>query len=105
GRAKELMLTGDWIDAAAAERIGLVNCVVPRDNLMPTVSNLAAKIISRAPLAVAMQNHLLDACADASLDASLRMDVDAILATFASYDGQEDMSAFLDKRATEFRGE
>jgi enoyl-CoA hydratase len=103
-RAKELMLTGDAIDANTANGMGLVNRVVAREALAATASQLAEKIKARAPLAVATQKHLLDASADASLDAALRMEVDAILTTFASHDGQEGMSAWIEKRAPVFVG-
>ena len=104
-RAKELMLTGDWIDAATAERSGLVNRVVPRADLAAAVAEFAGRLARRAPLAVATQKHLLDASADASLDTVLRLEVEGILTTFASRDGQEGMRAFLEKRAPQFTGE
>lgn len=103
-RAKELMLTGDWIEAGTAERIGLVNRVVPRAELSAATRALAEKIASRAPLAAAVQKHLLDAGGEASLETVLQMEVDAILTTFASHDGQEGMTAFLEKRAPRFTG-
>ena len=103
-RAKELMLTGEAVDARAAERHGLVNRVVSREDLDAAARALAEKIIARAPLAVATQKHLLNASADASLDAALKMEVDAILTTFASRDGQEGLSAFIEKRAPQFTG-
>lgn len=104
-RAKEMMLTGEPVDANTAGWMGLVNRVVARDALDATAMQLAEKINSRGPLAVATQKHLLDAGADASLDAVLRMEVEAILTTFASHDGQEGMSAFIEKRAAVFRGD
>jgi enoyl-CoA hydratase len=103
-RAKAMMLTGDWIPADEAARIGLVNQVVARQDLTTETQKLAEKIIARAPLAVATQKHLLDAGVDVSLDAALQMEVDAILTTFASRDGQEGMAAFLEKRAPQFTG-
>lgn len=103
-RAKELMLTGDWIEAGTAESIGLVNRVVPPPALSVVTRELAEKIASRAPLAVAVQKHLLDAGGDAGLETLLQMEVDAILTTFASRDGQEGMTAFLEKRAPRFTG-
>ena len=104
-RAKEMMLMGEPVDANTAGWMGLVNRVVARDVLDSTALQLAEKIKARGPLAVATQKHLLDTCADASLDAALRMEVDAILTTFASHDGQEGMSAFIEKRKPEFRGD
>ncbi len=104
-RAKEMMLTGEPVDANRAHAMGLVNRVVPRDALDTAVLQLAEKIKTRGPLAVATQKHLLDAGADASLDAALRMEVDAILTTFASHDGQEGLSAWIEKRAPMFKGD
>lgn len=104
GRAKELMLLGGWTIATEAHRIGLVNRVVPVTDLMDTVERYAEKIKTRAPLAVATQKHLIDAGADASLETMLHMEVDAILTTFTSQDGQEGMSAFLEKRDPQFIG-
>lgn len=104
-RAKEMMLTGEAVDANTAGWMGLVNRVVPRDMLDGAAIELADKIKSRGPLAVATQKHLLDSSAGASLDAVLRMEVEAILTTFASQDGQEGMAAFLKKRAPKFTGE
>lgn len=104
-RAKEMMLTGEAVDANTAGWMGLVNRVVPRENLDGAAIELAEKIKARGPLAVATQKHLLEASAGASLDAVLRMEVEAILTTFASQDGQEGMAAFLEKRAPKFTGE
>ena len=104
-RAKEMMLTGDALEAQTAERIGLVNRVVARELLDATAMQLAEKIKSRAPLAVATQKRLLDAGADISLEAALKIEVEAILTTFASHDGQEGMTAFIEKRAPRFVGE
>lgn len=105
GRAKQLMLLGDWVTAEEAYRIGLVNRIVSRGALAEAVQGTADKILSRAPLAIATQKHLIDAAGDASLDATLRMEVDAILTTFSSRDGQEGMSAFIEKRSPNFVGE
>ena len=104
-RAKEMMLTGEPVDANTAGWVGLVNRVVPRDALDATAMELAEKVKARGPLAVATQKHLLDASIDASLDAVLRMEGEAILTMFASHDGQEGMSAFIEKRAPKFTGE
>lgn len=104
-RAKELVLTGDPLSAAEAQRIGLVNRIVPGADLPKAVNALAEKIKSRAPLAVAAQKHLIDAGAESELTTILRYEVDAISTAFASYDGQEGMVAFLEKRPPRFTGE
>jgi enoyl-CoA hydratase len=104
GRAKELALLGDPVEAVEAYRIGLVNRVVPPEELLPEALRLAAKIQSRAPLAVATQKHLIDGSAASTLGTTLQYEVEAILTAFVSDDGQEGMSAFLDKRAPHFAG-
>lgn len=104
-RAKEMMLTGAPLSAQEAERIRLLNRVVPRAELESVALALADQIKSRAPLAIATQKHLLDVAMDSSLDATLRAEVDAILTVFASRDGQEGMRAFIEKRAPQFTGE
>jgi enoyl-CoA hydratase len=104
-RAKELMLTGDPLSAEEAERIGLVNRVVPGAELPRAVNALAEKIKSRSPLAVAAQKHLIDVGTESELTTILRQEVDAISTAFASHDGQEGMTAFLEKRAPRFTGD
>ena len=59
-RAKELVLLADVIDATEAERIGLVNRVVPHDRLATTVKEIADRLANMAPLALAASKRLLD---------------------------------------------
>jgi enoyl-CoA hydratase len=71
GKAKELILTGDIIDAEEAARIGLVNAVVPPEDLMDEAVTLARKIAERSPLAVRLSRTAIDKGLDASLDQTL----------------------------------
>lgn len=103
-RAKELTLLGSPVDAQEAWRIGLVNQVVARVELESQAAAWAERVKTRGPLAIATQKHLIDAGADSSLETVLGYEVDAILTTFASKDGQEGMEAFIQKRAPRFTG-
>jgi enoyl-CoA hydratase len=104
GRALQMLLTGEVIDAHEALRIGLVNAVVPAGELMPAARRLLQTILGQAPAAVAL-------CIDA-VDRGLGMGLDDALALEASYFGlcaatadmREGTSAFLEKRAAKFTG-
>jgi enoyl-CoA hydratase len=104
GRALELLLTGERIDAAEALRIGLVNRVVPRERLLPESESLLRKMIANAPLALRLT---LQAVAD-GLDMPLAQaqDYEATLFGLASTteDMQEGTRAFLEKRPPRFQG-
>ena len=104
GRAKELILTGEIIDAATAERIGLVNKVVPPEQLLPAAREMAAKILSRGPLATRLAKLATNMSAEASLDAGLVIEKLGQSILYASEDKLEGMSAFLEKRKPRFRG-
>jgi len=103
-RAKEMMLIGEPVDALTAERYGLVNRVVPRDDFDAAVRTLVAKIIAGAPLAISAQKHLLGAGANGALVTALQSESDAIASMFTTHDAQEGMSAFIEKREPKFSG-
>lgn len=105
GRAKELILTGDVIDAHEALRLGLVSQVVPLSDLREAVQNCAEKILSRGPLATRLAKLALNAAARGGLDAGLLVERLAQTILFESKDKQEGMAAFLEKRRPKFRGE
>jgi enoyl-CoA hydratase len=103
-RAKELLMTGDLLDAAAAERIGLINHVVPAGDLMETVGKLAVRLANGAPAAIrgtkASINALLRDSVNLVLDASLAREH----GTFLTNDHREAVTAFLEKRTPAFTG-
>ncbi len=105
GKAKELVLTGEIIDAREAERLGLVSKVVPRAELMAAARALAEKILSRGPLAVRLAKLTLNVAARAGLDAGLQVERLAQTVLFESKDKLEGTTAFLEKRKPKFRGE
>jgi enoyl-CoA hydratase len=104
GRALELLLSGDSIDAAAAHRIGLVNAIAPQNELIETARQWARKVTANGPLAVALTMEAVDAGLDGGLDAGLRFEAMAFGVTAASEDRREGTSAFLEKRKAVFRG-
>lgn len=104
GRALELLLSGEPIDAAEAHRIGLVNAVAPQDQLIDTAKQWARKVIANGPLAVALTMESVDAGLDGGLDAGLRFESMAFGLTAASDDRREGAAAFLEKRKAVFTG-
>lgn len=105
GKARELILTGELIDAAEALRIGLVSKVVPRDRLMPEARAYADKMLARGPLALRLAKLALNASARTGLDTGLTIESLAQAICFESTDKAEGMAAFLEKRKPSFRGE
>jgi len=105
GRARYLILTGDIIDAAEAERLGLVSAVVPREDLLPKAREIAAKIMKRGPLAIRLAKKALSLSAEVPLSAGLEFESVAQAILFESRDKEEGTRAFLEKRDPRFTGE
>ena len=104
GRALLLNLGGDFIDAATAYDWGLVEKVVPRDELLDAASGIAASFAARSPHAIAVVRELARTTRDLSLEEGLRREADAFRRCLASEDGQEGMAAFIEKREPRFTG-
>jgi enoyl-CoA hydratase len=104
GRAKQLVLTGDPIDAATALDWGLVNEVVPGAELLEAARRWADRLLARGPLAVRLAKLALDASSRVDLDSGLLLETLAQAVCFESEDKREGTSAFLEKRAPKFRG-
>ncbi|HVM29841.1 MAG TPA: enoyl-CoA hydratase-related protein [Candidatus Limnocylindrales bacterium] len=103
-RAKEMILTGRILDASEAERIGLVNRVVPTGQAVAAAGELAEEIAQRGPLAVREAKRLVDTALDRDLDAGLAAELDASERVFNSEDLLEGAKAFFEKRPPEYRG-
>ena len=104
GSALELLLTGEMIDAREAHRLGLVNRVVPQDQVMEEARTLMASILERGPLAV---RYILEAThqgLELPLEDGLRLEANLFAVTFATEDKVEGTRAFLEKRTPVFRG-
>jgi enoyl-CoA hydratase/carnithine racemase len=103
-RAKELILTGRLLSAVEAERIGLVNQVVPAGEARAAADALANEIAQRGPLAVREAKRLVDAALDRDLDAGLAAELDASERIFETEDMLEGARAFFAKRPPEYQG-
>ncbi len=103
GRAIELLTTGVMIDASEALRIGLVNRVVPADQLRAEAENLARTMIEQGPLAVAACLALVDAQEELGLDAALEAESVRFGALAGTADFREGTEAFLTKRKAAFQ--
>ncbi|MEE9128288.1 MAG: enoyl-CoA hydratase-related protein [Planctomycetota bacterium] len=104
GSALELLLTGEMIDAREAHRLGLVNRVVPQEQVMEEARTLMASILERAPLAVRYTLEATHQGLEMPLEDGLRLEANLFAVTFATEDKAEGTRAFLEKRPPVFRG-
>ncbi|MEJ2058801.1 MAG: enoyl-CoA hydratase-related protein, partial [Desulfofustis sp.] len=103
GHALELLLTGDMIGAEEACRIGLVNRVVPQDQLIAECIAVMEKISSKGPLAVALCKEIVRSGMEMDSARACRYEADLFGVCFASEDQKEGMKAFLEKRKPVFK--
>jgi enoyl-CoA hydratase/carnithine racemase len=103
-KAMDMILTGRMMDAAEAERAGLVSRIVPADRLVAEALEAAAKIAGQSPLAVMMNVELVDAAYETTLSAGVAMERRLFHSLFAFEDQKEGMAAFIEKRKPDFRG-
>jgi enoyl-CoA hydratase len=105
GRALQLILTGDMIDAAEAYRIGLANAVVPAAELLDTARALLGKMLAQGPIAVALAIDAVNRGLETTLDEGLRIEASHFGLLAATSDMREGMRAFLEKRQASFQGQ
>ena len=99
GRAKEMIFTCDNVDAAEAYRIGLVNKVVAKEELMPTAKAMAAKIISKGSYAISVAKAAINNGYDMDIKNAVEMEANLFGVVNDTHDKKEGMGAFLEKRA------
>ena len=104
GRAMEMILTGDMIDAQTAYNFGLVNLVIPVADLETKTMELAARIAEKSPVALRLAKEAIKIASRSNLDEGLRREVDLFALCFSSEDKDEGVRAFLEKRKPEFKG-
>jgi enoyl-CoA hydratase len=104
GKAMEIILTGEAIDAAHAREIGLVNHVVPAGELRTTVLSLAGRIAEKSPIALRTAKEAVKSAARMNLREGLEREMDLFCLTFGSEDKTEGVRAFLEKRKPDFKG-
>jgi enoyl-CoA hydratase len=103
-KAKELLYTGDNIDAQEAYRIGLVNKVVPTEKLLDEAYALARKIAARPGAAVKMIKSCVDSGVNLDIKSAFAYEARCFEILFSTTDQQEGMKAFMEKRKAVFKG-
>ena len=103
-RAKELIYTGDIISAEEAYRLGLVNRVVPAEQLMPTAKELAKKIAARSAAALKLAKTAINRGMQTNLESGLKYEYELYSLALSLEDKVEGVNAFLEKRAPKFVG-
>ena len=102
-RAKELIYTGDMIDAGTALSYGLVNKVVPVEDLMNEAKEMARKLLTKSGRILSLAKAAITAGAGMSLPDALTYEAQCFALCFASEDQKEGMKAFMEKRKAEFK--
>lgn len=103
-KACEMFFLGDPVNAQEAHRLGLVNWVVPDDQLEAETRRLAERLRDAPPISIAQAKQAVYASQHADLETMLRQEVEGQIRCFESRDGKEGVRAFLEKRDPKFTG-
>jgi len=104
GKAMELILTGEIINAQTAYAYGLVNMVVAAEELEAKTMEIANRIAEKSPIALRMAKEAVKTASRSTLDEGLRREIDLFALCFSSEDKDEGVKAFMEKRKPEFKG-
>ena len=104
GKALEMILTGEPVDAQEALRIGLVSAVAPRDKLAAEAEAIAGRIAERGPIAVRYTKEAVRRGLEMPLEQALRYETDLTIILQTTEDREEGVNAFLEKRHPKFKG-
>lgn len=104
GKARELAFMGEIIDAQEALKIGLVNRVVPDDQLRAEAEQMAAKICAMSPMSVQLHKTMLDRGQEASLETMLNFETECLVVASIMKDHIEGVHAFHERREPTFKG-
>lgn len=103
-KTKELLFLGDDLPAAEAASLGLVNQVVPGDELAATTNALAARLASSPTLSISLAKRLVNASLDVDRVTALRDEATAQEINMSSHDANEGVQAFIERRGPDYRG-
>lgn len=104
GRALEILLTGDFVSAAEAHRIGLANRVTKPDEVIPTCEKILGTIAGKGPVAIKLTIEAVNRGLEMSLAEGLNLEANLFGLLFSTADMKEGTAAFLEKRKPEFKG-
>ena len=102
--AMQMVLTGEMVDAALAERKGLISEVVPVERLLPRALEIAASIAAKSVAITPYAKKAILAASDTRLEEGLRLEYQLTVEAFATEDRMEGLRAFVEKRAPVFKG-
>jgi enoyl-CoA hydratase len=104
-RAMHMILTCEFISAAEAQRIGLIHRNVPAGSLLASATNMAEEMSRKSPLSLSYAKEALYSGRDLTLDQGLKLELDLYLLLFSTSDRTEGITAFMEKRKPDFKGE
>jgi len=104
GIAKEMIFTGKMIDAKTAERLGLLNVVVPPEQLKKAVKELVMELINKPPIGIELAKQLINNSTETDLRVGLTHEAEAFGVLASTEDFKEGVAAFLEKRKPKFKG-
>lgn len=104
GIAKELIFTGKMIDAKTAEKLSLLNKVVPPDKLKSTVKEIATELMTKPPVGIQLAKQLINSSIEIDLTKGLVQEAQAFGVLAATEDFDEGVAAFIEKRKPKFKG-